>query len=353
MTMPAVPGASGAYLVRPESYGTIQMTAALQKSNITTFRTSAEFKDGSTSYPAGTYVVPATPQARSVLATASKKVGVPVAAAAEAPKVKGVQLKPRTRVGLFRGINNMPGGWDMWTMDQYGINYEVVGAQDFQSGKLIDVYDTIVLPQGITKARIVDGLDQTKYDEEFAWAYGVGEAGWKKLQQFVKQGGTLLAIGSSVATVKELMDLPIEPALPTDRTKFATGGSLLNQKFDNTDMVAWGMPEKWPVWLYNTQAWTPTGKKADVVSSYPESDVLASGCLKGEEHITGEANVVSFDIGKGKVVTYGSEITFRSLMRSTYNLLYNAVYGGPAAEVNKTQLRQLKPAFSANGTLLQ
>jgi hypothetical protein len=178
------------------------------------------------------------------------------------------------------------------------------------------------------------------------------EKGWKKLQQFVKQGGTLLAIGSSAATAKELLDLPIEPALPTDRSVFATGGSLLNHEFDTSDMVAWGMPEEWPVWLYNTQAWKPTGKKADVVSTYPESDVLASGYLKGEDHIKGTANVVSFDIGKGKVVTYGSEITFRSLPRSSFNLLYNAVYGGPAAEVNKTQLKKLKPAFSANGKLL-
>ena len=184
-------------------------------------------------------------------------------------------------------------------------------------------------------------------------AYGVGEAGWKKLRQFVRQGGTLLAIGSSVATAKELLDLPIEPALPTDQDVFATGGSLLNHEFDTSDMVAWGMPEKWPVWLYNTQAWKPTGKKADVVSTYPQSDVLASGYLKGEDYIEGAANVVSFDVGKGKVVTYGSEITFRSLPRSSFNLLYNAVYGGPAAEVNKTQLRKLQPAFSSSGRLLQ
>ncbi|WP_028660813.1 M14 family zinc carboxypeptidase [Nocardioides insulae] len=349
VTMPAAPGASGAYLVRPESYGTIQVVAALQKSNITTFRASKEFADGGTSYPPGTYVIPATPQARSVLTTATKKVGVPVTATAAAPRVEGIQLKPRTRVGLLRGANNMPGGWDMWVMDQYGIDYEVVSAQDYQSGKLNDVYDTIVLPQGITKTRIVDGLDPARYDEEFAWAYGVGEEGWGKLRKFVKKGGTLLAIGSSVATAQELLDLPIEPALP-GRDEFATGGSLLNQEFDNTDMVAWGMPEEWPVWLYNTQAWRPTNNKADIVSNYPETDVLASGYLKGEEHIAGEANVLSFDVGKGKVVTYGSEITFRSLPRSSFNLLYNAVYGGPAEEVSRTQLRNLQPAFTPNGT---
>ncbi|KHL11961.1 zinc carboxypeptidase [Mumia flava] len=351
VSMPAAPGADGAYLVRPESYGTISMVAALQRRNITTFRTAAGFSDSGTDYPAGTYVVPATPQARSVLADASAEVGVPVAATAVAPKVEGIQLKPRTRVGLFRGANNMPGGWDMWLMDQYGINYEVVGAQDFQSGQLNDVYDTIVLPQGISGDDIVEGLDPERYDEEFAWAYGVGEKGWKKLRRFVRNGGTLLAIGNSVATAQELVNLPIEPVLP-GRSDFATGGSLLNQEFDTDQMVAWGMPEEWPVWLYNTQAWEPTKKKVEVASRYPESDVLASGYLRGEEYIAGAGNVLSTKVGQGTVVTYGSEVTFRSLPRSTFNLVYNAVYGGPATEVSKTQLKRLQPAFAPNGRLL-
>ncbi|CAM3643574.1 M14 family zinc carboxypeptidase [Isoptericola cucumis] len=351
--MPAAPGSSGAYLVRPESYGTIPMVAALQKANIATFRAGAEFTADGTAYPAGTYVVPATPQARRVLATSSADVGVPVAATPEAPEVDGIQLKPRTRVGLLRGANNMPGGWDMYVMDQYKVNYEVVGAQDFTSGRLGDVYDTIVLPKGISKEDIVEGLDPAKYDEEFAWAYGVGADGWRKLRQFVRQGGTLLAIGDSVETAQDLLKLPIEPALPEDDEEFATGGSLLNHQFDTSDMVAWGMPEEWPVWLYDTQAWTPTGPDADVVSSYPDDDVLASGYLRGEEHVAGTANVVSFDVGKGKVVTYGSEVTFRSLPRSSFNLLYNAVYGGPAAEVSSTQLAGLQPQFTADGRLRQ
>ncbi len=351
--MPAAPGASGAYLVRPESYGTIPMVSALQKANIATFRAGAEFTADDTAYPAGTYVVPATPQARRVLATSSADVGVPVAATSEAPAVEGVQLKPRTRVGLLRGANNMPGGWDMYLMDQYQVNYEVVGAQDFTSGKLSDVYDTILLPHGISKEDVVEGLDPAEYDEEFAWAYGVGAEGWDMLREFVRDGGTLLAIGDSVATAQELLDLPIEPALPEDSEEFATGGSLLHHQFDTSDMVAWGMPEQWPVWLYDTQAWHPTGPGADVASRYPDEDVLASGYLRGEEHVAGAANVVSFDVGEGKVVTYGSEVTFRSLPRSSFNLVYNAVYGGPAAEVSSTQLAGLQPQFTADGQLRQ
>jgi dTDP-4-amino-4,6-dideoxygalactose transaminase len=51
----------------------------------------------------------------------------------------------------------------------------------------------------------LEGLDPAEYDEEFAWAYGVGEKGWRKLRQFVRQGGTLLAVGDSVATADALV----------------------------------------------------------------------------------------------------------------------------------------------------
>ncbi|GAA1842863.1 M14 family zinc carboxypeptidase [Asanoa iriomotensis] len=343
VTMPRAPGGKGAYLVRPESYGTVQIVSALQDANVTTFRAAAAF-DG---YPAGTYVVPATGQARNVLATASAKVGIPVTAVDRAPAVAGVQLKPRTRVGLLRGVGNMPGGWDMWQFDEYGVNYDVVEAQDFTRKSLSELYDTIVISSGVSQEDIVEGLDPARYDERYSWAYGVGEQGWAKLAQFVRDGGTLLAIGGSVETAQELLDLPIKPGVPDDEDQFTTGGSLLHQTFDADNPVAWGMPESWPVWLYNTSSWELTGDGGEVVSSYPaEGEVLASGYLRGAEHIRGDANVVSFTVGKGQVVTYGSEITFRTLPRSQFNLLYNAMYHGPAAAVDANTMAQLKSRFA-------
>ena len=54
------------------------------------------------------------------------KLGIPVASLDRAPAVDGFRLKPGTRVGLYRGANNMPGGWMMWMLEQYGINHQVV-----------------------------------------------------------------------------------------------------------------------------------------------------------------------------------------------------------------------------------
>lgn len=353
--MPEPPrGNDGAYVVEPYSYGTVQIVTALQDNNIRTYRAAEEFREGRDVYPAGTYVIPATPQARNVLAEASAEVGIQVESVLKAPQENGVQLKPKTRVGLYRGANNMPGGWDMWLFEEYGVNFDVVSAQDFEYDSLNELYDTIVLSSGISTEDIVEGLDPDEYAEKYSWAYGVGEQGLQKLREFVEDGGTLLAIGDSVPTAQDLMDLPIEQVLPEDREEFLAGGSLLNQEFDVTDPVAWGMPESWPVWFYDTGAYAVTDDSADTVASYPaEGELLASGYLKGEEHLAGAANVVSFDVGEGTVVTYGSEITFRSLPRSTFNLLFNAMYHGPAAEVDGQQLSRMEEQFAPDGTLLQ
>lgn len=248
----------------------------------------------------------------------------------------------------------MPGGWDMWAFDEYGINYDVVSSQDFDYDSLGDLYDTIVISSGISTEDIVEGLDPEEHSEKYSWAYGVGEEGLEKLREFAEDGGTVLAIGNSVPTVQDLWDLPITQVLPESRDEFLAGGSLLHHDFDITNPVAWGMPESWPVWFYDTGAYELTDDAVgQVVSEYPQGqDLLASGYLRGQEHLEGAANVVSFDVGEGQVVTYGSEVTFRSLPRSSFNLLYNAIYHGPSAEVDAEQLSQLEPQFTTEGELL-
>ena len=87
----------------------------------------------------------------------------------------------------------MPGGWLMWRFEHFDMEYEVVSADDYD--QLDALYDTIILAPGINRARIVTGLDMTRYPEEFAWARGVGETGWAQLAAFVHGGGTLLGLG--------------------------------------------------------------------------------------------------------------------------------------------------------------
>ena len=247
----------------------------------------------------------------------------------------------------------------------------------------------ILLPSGTSRARIVNGLDPKRHDPaEWSWAFGVGEAGRQKLKAFVENGGTLLAIGSAVETAIELLDLPIEKALPeapprfggataarpdlgVDRSSersatpsqsparlmqtlrdrvadptslFYCPGSLLQNEFDTTNPVAWGMPAAWPVFFESDQAYRLRpgfGIETKVVSRYPRQDILQSGWLLGEEYLKDQANVVSFRVGKGYVVTYGSQVDFRTQPRATFRLIFNAMFHGPSTPVTAAELQRL------------
>jgi hypothetical protein len=377
---PARPKA--AYLIGPESYGVFKLVTELQKANVPIFRAGAAF-DGNA---AGTFVIPSTAASQPIVEKAAASLGLVVKGADTMPAVDGFKLKPGTRVGLWKGAGNMPGGWLMWLLEQYGINHDIVKSQDF-TGDLNQKYDVILLPSGTSKARIVAGLDPKRNDAaEWSWAYGVGDAGWTKLQTFVKNGGTLLAIGSSVETARELLDLPIEKALPEAPPRFGPGaargednvtagtvdralrdafssparlmqtlrdrvadptslfycpGSLLQNEFDTTNPVAWGMPEAWPVFFETDQAYRLRpgfGIETKVVSRYPREGILQSGWLLGEEYLRDQANVLSFKVGKGSVVTYGSQVDFRTQPRATFRLIFNAMFHGPSTPVPAAQM---------------
>jgi hypothetical protein len=396
---PAPGRASGAYLIGPESYGTFKVVADLQKANVPIFRAARGFESGGQTHAPGTFIIPPVAAAQKIVESAARNLGLPVHAADRAPEIEGFRLKPGTRVGLYRGANNMPGGWMQWLLEQYGINHQIVSAQDFDD--LSAKYDVILLVSGITRQRVINGLDMTRHDpKEWGWAAGVGEEGWNKFRAFVNDGGTLLAIGTAVETARELLDLPIEKALPESPPRFGPGanaatgaetvpastvdrtlrdafssparlmqvlrdrvaepenlfycpGSLLLNEFDSSHPVAWGMPASWPIFFESDQAYRLRpgfGIDASVAARYPREQILQSGWLLGEEYLKDQANVVSFRVGEGYVVTYGSQIDFRTQPRATFKLLFNGMFHGPSSPVTAAQMGQLSaPPTSARG----
>ncbi len=391
---PLPPAPRWAYVIGPESNAGFIAAARLQKANVPLFRALAGVTVSGRAIPAGAWIVPPTAAARGVLEGVARETGLAVLGADTPLDVDGIRLKPGTRVGLWRGANNMPGGWMMWTLEQYGINHRVIAAEDF-SGDLYAKYDAILLPGGISRDTIVHGLDPAKNDKEFAWAYGVGEAGWKKLAQWVRDGGTLVAIGDSVETARALLDLPIAKVLPeAQRRRRATGdqhdaanktaepdanqvlreafssparlaatlrdrviepeslfycpGSLLQNEFDTTHPIGAGLPSSWPVFFESDQAYRLTPSfdiRAEVVARYPiRGPILRSGWLLGEDLLRDQANIVSFRVGKGYVVTLGSQVAFRAQARATYKLLFNALFYGPSTPVTARDLAHLPAA---------
>ena len=329
--MPQPPVAAGAYLVEPSSYGVSRFLADLQKADVPVFRSSVAFSAGR-SFAPGTLVVPPSARARLALEAASKETGLPVYATDVSPKVAGFQLKPGTKVGLIRGANNMPGGWLMWQLDQHEVDYKVVSADDYD--KLDALYDTILMPDGISQSRIVNGLNPSTVPERFHWARGAGQAGWDALAAFVRGGGTLVAIGSSGDTAKTLLNLPADKVvLPSP---FAVPGSLMRVQSAEDVPEMWGMPREWTTWSDGDTGWKLTDSStAKAGSTYPNdaAPLLGSGYAAGVDGLRGNADIVTFDVGEGHVMISATDLNFRTWPRVAWTVVANAIYHGPSTEV--------------------
>jgi Zinc carboxypeptidase len=330
--MPLEPPREGAYLVEPDSYGVARFLADLQQADVPVFRASEAFSAGGRDYEPGTLVVPPSARSRSVLEAAAQETGQPVFAADSAPQVDGFELKPGTRVGLLRGANNMPGGWLMWQLDQHEVDYEVVAADHYAD--LSARYDTILLPDGISRNRIVEGLDPAEVPERFHWARGVGEEGWSALAAFVQDGGTLVALGSSSETARQLLNLPVERVEPPD--PFSIPGSLMRVRSAGGVPELWGMPEEWNTWFDNDAAFRVLdASRATAATTYPDDgdSLLGSGFAVGADALRGLSDVVTFDVGDGHVVIAGTDLNFRTWPRVAWTVVANAIYQGPSERV--------------------
>jgi hypothetical protein len=386
-TMPARP--KWAYLVGPETNAAFVALTRLQKANVPVYRAAAEFDNAGRKFAPGTWIIPASPAAGKILDDVSNTTGMAVAGADRAPAVDAYRIKPNTRIGLWKAANNMPAGWLWWLFQQYDFNHQLVSSADFATD-LSTKYDVIVLPSGTSRASIVNGLNAKLYDpNDWGWAFGVGEAGWTKLAEWVKKGGTLVAIGSATETARELLDLPIEKVLPETRRRFVPPGqpaqaprqvpatevnrvlrdafqspaqlietlqqrvveptsqfycpgSLLQNEFNPANPVAWGMPASWPIFFESDQAYRIKpgfAIPAEAVARYPQDGpILMSGWLLGEPLLRDMANVVAFKVGQGYVVTLASEVDYRAQPRATFKLLFNAMFHGPSTRVPAAQL---------------
>ena len=77
-----------------------------------------------------------------------------------------------------------------------------------------------------------------------------------------------------------------------------------------------------------------SSQKVSVVARYPNTTVLASGWLRGDELMQGRAAVVAIDENPGKIVLFGIQPQNRAQTHATLPLLFNALYWSAEGDVN-------------------
>ena len=161
---------------------------------------------------------------------------------------------------------------------------------------------------------------------------GIGEKGVEALREFVKAGGTLVTLGAACDFAIEKLGLNIRSVPGGVASKeFYCPGSTLEATFDNCHHLGYGMPREGYAFFWNNKALevipSAYNEKYSVVATYAERDVLRSGWLIGEEHVSKKAAMLSVEYGDGKAVLIGFRAQHRGQTHGTYKLLFNALVG--------------------------
>jgi hypothetical protein len=136
------------------------------------------------------------------------------------------------------------------------------------------------------------------------------------------------------------MGLPIKNALvervagfaerPLPAEKFFIPGTLLEARVDTSNPLAYGMDEKTMIFFDHSPAFRLQpeaqlkGVKAVAWIDSPSS--LRSGWAWGQQYLDQAVEVIDAPIGKGHLMLFGPEITWRAQPHATFKLLFNGIY---------------------------
>jgi hypothetical protein len=223
---------------------------------------------------------------------------------------------------------NMDEGWTRWVLEQYEFNLTSIHNADIRTGKLRQKFDAIILADQNARD-IVDGYDAPTIRPEYRG--GIGQEGVDNLKQFVADGGTLITMGNACDLAIEKLPIPVRNLKKgLTRDQHFAPGAILRIEVDAQHPMGYGVASETYGFYINSPFFSIVegfaSQRTTVVARYPNTNVVASGWLKGEELMAGRAAVVSIDMNPGRVVLFGLRPQHRAQTHATFPMLFNALY---------------------------
>ena len=242
-------------------------------------------------------------------------------------------------------------GIGRFVLEQFEFPYEVVYAQTLEAGNLKSQFDVLVFVTGaipetdrVSNFNFFGGtLDSASIPDEYrAWLGRVTVTETvPNLIEFMEDGGTIIAIGSSTALAKHAA-LPLVNHLvdghgePLTAEHYYVPGSVLEVRVDNTRPLAYGMDENVHVFFNNSPVLRalPDAHQRGVTSVawFDSAEPLRSGWAWGQHYLEGGVAIAEASVGQGKLFLFGPEITNRGQPHGTFKFLFNGIYLAGAKE---------------------
>ena len=312
--------------------------------------TEAVSANGST-HPAGTIYLPATSVSRGMVGEMAEELGLDFEGVSATPTAAALRLQP-VRIGLWdRYGGSMPSGWTRWIFEQFEFPFQLVYPQELDVPGLSSRYDVLVFPDGAIprggggRGGFGGGLQgPSSIPEEYrGWLGSVTtETTVPNLIEFVEDGGTLLAIGSSssIATHAGLSltnHLVQGDGRPLRRNDYYVPSSVLGMRVDNTHPLAYGMGARADVMFNNSPVFRmlPQAQSQGVtpVAWFDSEAPLRSGWAWGQHYLNGGTTVAEAKLGEGTIFLFGPLIKKRAQPHGTFKFLFNGIHLGGATPV--------------------
>jgi hypothetical protein len=292
---------------------------------------------------AGAMYVPRRAATLPVLRKAAVDLGLTFTGVTAPPQGRALELRP-VRIALWdRYGGSSPSGWTRWLFERFEFPFELVYAQTLDAGNLSSRYDVIILASDASLSRALDEPPEPRrLPEVYRGTTGVISLArtLSQLKRFVEEGGTLIAIGGA-ASIGASLGLPIRNYLtaiesdgterPLTREAFYVPGSVLRIHVDNTTPLGYGFEPEVDVFFDNNPVFRlDTDPAARRVAWFMGALPLRSGWALGQSFLDGGAAVVDAQLGRGRVLLFGPEITYRAQPHGTFKFLFNAIYYGKA-----------------------
>jgi hypothetical protein len=280
---------------------------------------SVQFVRGSSSSPAR-YVIEGLGDAAQGMVTS-------LALAAERTDTKGTPVS-RPRIGVYEPWGgSMDAGWTRWVLEQYGFAFVTLRPADFHTPLAAKV-DVVVLPDQ-SRFPLSGGpprgpLRQLRPE----YADVVTPQDLAAFEEFVRAGGTLVALNTASAFVIQQFKLPVKNVVAALRPEeFFLHGSIVRASVETTHPVMAGMPDRAALFADSSPVFdTLDGFTGTVLARYAEAGTpLLSGYLVGEKYMQGKAAALDVPLGAGHVILLGFRPQWRGQPFGTFRVLFNAV----------------------------
>ena len=334
----------GYFIARNENDAFVAVNRALA-AGLEVFALRDSVRAGNELFAKGTFFIPSTPAAATLLGRAVAEKGIEVLSG-NVPAQAGLVAVHPVRIALYDVYGgSIESGWTRFLLERFEFPFTLVFPPDIDAGRLKDKFDVLILPGDAVIGRTArsrggrsmpaDALQRIPSE----YSPRIGRMSSQKtlpmIREFLMSGGNVLAMGNASELGVQL-GLPIADAL-TDSSghllpssRFYVPASVLRVALDTTDAVALGMNPQVDVFYDNNPSFRlkPGANSSGIklIGWFDSATPLRSGWAWGQSALEGTAQIVSARVGKGHLYLFGPDVQFRHQSQGTFKLLFNGIY---------------------------